>query len=114
MDPVQNVNLSAAELALLQRCKAAVRRIAPGATVILYGSRARGQAELASDYDLLVLTGEPVPAEVPERIGDALYEIEIECGVVISEFVIDRGEWDGPHRKVTPLHENVEREGILL
>jgi predicted nucleotidyltransferase len=47
--------LSCAERELLETCRDAVREVVPGAVLILYGSRARGDAGWDSDYDLLIL-----------------------------------------------------------
>lgn len=46
---------SSADVELLQRCKRAVRQVVPDADVILYGSRARGDADEYSDYDILII-----------------------------------------------------------
>jgi len=46
-------NISRKEKNLLLRCRESIHKISPEAKVILYGSRARGDAVPESDYDLL-------------------------------------------------------------
>jgi len=102
------------DAALLIRCRDAVQEIAPGASVILYGSRARGSAAPESDYDLLVLVEKPLTQELEDQIGDRLYALELESDVVLSLIVYEKQTWDTPLYKAMPLHRNVDREGILL
>jgi predicted nucleotidyltransferase len=104
----------AGETVILDRCKTIVRHIVPDATVILYGSRARGSASPTSDFDLLVLVDEVVDSALEDRIGDALYEIEMQTDVVISAVIFNRGMWNEPRYRALPLHENIDREGIVL
>jgi predicted nucleotidyltransferase len=99
---------------LLRECKAVVRRIVPEARVILYGSRARGDPEPLSDYDVLILIEGKVETELEDRIGDALYEVELKYGAIISEIVLSRRQWDEPRYQVLPLHQNVDQHGVLL
>ncbi len=99
---------------VLEKCKTAVRRLVPGATFILYGSRARGDAGPASDYDLLILVDAEVSADLEDRIGDALYEVELEHDALISALVFNRQVWNEARYRALPLHENVDREGIVL
>ena len=42
--------------ALLARCRDVIRSLDPSVEIILYGSRARDDANPESDYDLLILT----------------------------------------------------------
>ena len=98
----------------LARCRDAVREVAPGATVILYGSRARGVSEPESDYDLLVLIEGPSSRKLEDQIGDRLYALELESDTVVSLLVYEKHTWDTPLCKAMPLHRNVDREGILL
>lgn len=99
---------------LLHRCKAAVRAVVPDAQVILYGSRARGDAEDDSDYDILVVVNGPVNMALEDRIRASVYPLELETGAMITVIAFGREEWDSPLQRATPFHENVEREGVLL
>ena len=49
-----------------------------------------------------------------DHIGDALYEIELEHDAVISALVFNRQVWNEARYRVLPLHESVDREGIVL
>jgi uncharacterized protein len=104
----------AAEQALLCHCKTVIHRLMPGATLVLYGSRARGEATSASDFDLLILVDDEIFPELEEQLDNALYDIELEYGVVISAIVFNRQRWNHPRYKAMPLHQHVERDGVLL
>lgn len=99
---------------LLVRCRDAVQEIAPGASVILYGSRARGSAAPESDYDLLVLVEGPLTQQLEDRIGDRLYALELEFDAVLSLIMYEKQVWDTPLYQAMPLHRNVDQEGIVL
>ncbi len=99
---------------LLAQVKAAVLAIEPGAEVILYGSRARGEAEPDADWDILVLLDGDVNAERITRTRHQVYEVEWKTGEVLSTIVEGREEWDGPLSRGTPFRRNVEREGVVL
>lgn len=99
---------------LLRRIKETVVALSPGAEVILYGSRARGDAQPDSDWDVLILTEEDITRPEIETIADALYDIELDTGTVIVPIVRSRSEWNTPLRKATPFHKNVTQEGVRL
>lgn len=98
---------------MLVACKAAVQQIVPNATVVLYGSRSRGDADSDADYDLLVLV-DHVTTRVEDQIADALYQVELVHDVIISPLVMDRHAWDDPVTRAMPLHANIDRDGIAL
>ena len=86
----------------------------PGATLILFGSYARGDNNDDSDIDLLILIDkEKVTREDKIKITYPLYDIFFATGVLISPMVYSRNFWQIEH-KVTPFYENVKREGIVL
>lgn len=99
---------------LLSRCKQIVLGIIPDAEIILYGSRARGDAKEDSDFDLLILVNEPVHWKTERVLGDRLYNLELETGKLLSIQLIPREKWDSPMFQAMPFRQNVEREGITI
>jgi predicted nucleotidyltransferase len=100
--------------ALLKEVKCVVAEMEPDAEIILYGSRARGDCALQSDWDFLILVDGPVSDERVDRIRHRLYEIEWRSGQVLSSIVRSREEWGRQPLNNTPFHRNVELEGIVL
>lgn len=99
---------------ILQRIKDSVRSTAPRATLILYGSTARGNNRADSDIDLLVLVDqEKVSYDDEKRIKYPLYHIEYDTGVMISPLVLSKSAWESKHR-ITPFYQNVIKEGVVL
>jgi predicted nucleotidyltransferase len=104
----------AADLELLQRCKRAIREVVPDADVILYGSRARGDAHDYSDYDILIIVNGPVDMRLKEKILDYVYPLELETGAVLTLFTYSKQKWDSRLYRAMPFHKNIDREGVLL
>lgn len=117
-DPMKTIDmacpLSSSEKGLLRELKRLVRRLAPGARLFLYGSAARGDREPDSDYDVLVLLERQLGREHVEKIRDAIYDLELDRGVVISPVIVSRDEWNSPRTAATPYHRAVTKEAIQL
>lgn len=107
-------NLLPADIELLKRCKAAIKEILPDAELILYGSRARGQAAPDSDYDLLVLTDQQADLDLEEELRSEIFDLQLEYDVVLSVFAYNRGQWSSPLYRAMPFHKNIDREGIAV
>ena len=100
--------------ALLEQVKRAVSEMEPDAEIILYGSRAREDSRVQSDWDFLVLLDGPVDDERTDKIRHRLYEIEWDSDEVLCCIVRSRQEWNSPLWKNMPFRQNVELEGIVL
>ncbi|MBN1361387.1 MAG: nucleotidyltransferase domain-containing protein [Sedimentisphaerales bacterium] len=99
---------------LLERCRQAIRRVVPDADLILYGSRARGDAQEYSDYDILVLVDQPVNIALKDQILSSVYPLELETGAMLTVVTYNRRQWQSPPYNEMPFHQNVERDGIAL
>ncbi len=78
--------------------------------MVLFGSHARGDAEMGSDIDVLVvLRGEVNPGEEIGRTGGIVSELSLENDVVVSCIFMD--EYRYLHRN-GPLLRNIRKEGI--
>lgn len=91
----------------------AVRRAEPQAEVILFGSRARGDARPDSDWDVLVLLEGKVTAAREEALFNLLYKIELTTEEVFSVLVYEKNYWQ-QSLKDSPLQNNVNQEGLML
>jgi predicted nucleotidyltransferase len=89
-------------------------RTVPDAEVYLYGSRARGTAHKLSDWDVLVLLNSAtVSFEFETNLMNKFFELELETGEIISPMIYSRQEWNEKY-SITPLFENIQREGIRI
>ncbi len=106
--------LAPEDRSLLLACKRIIQGFDPGATVLLYGSVARGTGEPDSDYDVLVLTARPLSTSEQDQVRDSVYELELDREAVVSLLFCTMEEWETPLHRAMPLHQNVQSEGIVL
>ena len=92
--------------------KESVRKIDPKAKVILFGSKARGDAKKDSDWDFLILTSQRVNEKLKRTIREKLIDTELEAEEVISTLIYSKKSW--LNYKNTPLFENISSEGIEI
>ena len=96
-----------------QLIRNSISSIDPKAEVILYGSRARGDERIDSDWDILILTDYYVNLQIEREFRDKLYDLELETGEPFSVFAYSKNDWQTKQR-ITPFYQNVTKEGILL
>jgi len=99
--------------AILYQIKKSVKEIEPNSEVILFGSRARGDERLDSDWDVLILVPYAANLKEEQRFRHKLFDVELEYGQAISTLVKSKKEWETKY-SVTPLFQNILQDGIRL
>jgi len=82
-------------------------------SAVLFGSRARGQAETDSDMDVLVVMARADP-EIRKEIRHLAVEVWLEHGIYLSTRVWSRDHWHKLEELQTLLYQNIRRDGINL
>ena len=99
---------------VLYSVKACLREIMPSdSRVILFGSRARGDARHDSDWDILMLIDKSrVTNEDFDAYAFPLIELGWRLGADISPVLYTYKDWEKRH--FTPFFHNVEEEGVEI
>ena len=79
--------------------------------LVLFGSRARGDARQTSDYDMLVVVDEKT-SEIRNQLLDIEVEILTRYEVLVTSVLRSAQEWQ--RSQGLPLAKNIEREGVWL
>jgi uncharacterized protein len=98
------------DLALVREFKRRVEAALPGRVVkvVLFGSRARGNATAESDWDIAVfLRDQPSVAE-RDAISDIAFELMMESGAGIQPLALSAKNEDADLR----FYRNLRRDGI--
>ncbi len=98
---------------ILNLIRKKLHSLSPNARAILFGSRARGDARQASDWDILILLDkERVEFSDHNSIAYPLFELGWNLDMNFSVKLYTEKEWAS--RYFTPFYKNVEKEGIAL
>lgn len=99
---------------IIDRIKKTIHEKDPNAEAYLFGSRARGDNRLDSDWDILILIdNQQVTNDIDDEFRTDLYKLELEAGQIISTFIYSKEYW---RRRLvfSPLFKNIIKEGIRL
>ncbi len=97
---------------IVNKIRKTIKELPVKATVILFGSEARGDARPDSDIDLLILVDkDELTEKESQKLTHPLYDIEYDTGILINPVVILKKQWG---KIKTPFYESIQKEGIVL
>lgn len=79
--------------------------------VILFGSRARGNADDKADYDILVVV-DRCTDQIRETVLDIGVEMMNRYEILFAPLVYDKAQWE--YAQDFPLAWNIQEEGVAL
>lgn len=98
---------------VIQRIQTLGQQILPkGASLWLYGSRARGDNRPDSDYDLLILLDKEKITSEDFDYSYAFFSNGIEIGEELNAHIYTKKDWK--KWSCAPFNENVEEDKVVL
>ncbi len=80
---------------------------------VLFGSRARGDAEPDSDMDVLVVV-DGLTEDMEDYISECAWEAGFEYGIVLVPVTFSENEWENGPERYSLIAEAIRSEGVYL
>lgn len=109
------LQLTADEQAWLDSYRAALDKNHPGAVheMLIYGSKARGQAHAESDVDVLLIVKNNA-REIKRELRWIGYLLAAKTDVLPSILAYTEEEWESRRRSGSTFRKAVERDGVRV
>lgn len=102
------------EKLVLDRFRTLLRERLHVIEIILFGSRARGDADAFSDMDVVVILEGEADDHSKDVVSDCAWEAGFESGIVVVPIVFSRTEWETDSSRHSLLGKAVAQEGLAV
>ena len=100
---------------MLAKTKSAILSVEPDAEVFLFGSRARGDYNKDSDWDLLVLISGESDYQRDRTIIHKVFDIELAYHQIFNIIIHIQEYWNNDRfYHVTPFYKNVSKDKVAI
>jgi len=82
--------------------------------IILFGSKARGDHDVFSDIDLLLVTTSPLHWKDEKAIVEILFDIGMTHDVIFTPLVVSKEEWKSGLFAQFPIYAEILRDGAVI
>lgn len=99
------------EKAALHELKRALRQRYGVTSVLVYGSKARGDDTPESDIDVMIVLDDYTP-QVETAIDELVYDVNLDHDCLISVVIFGRRELEEGSLSESPLYKRILAEGV--
>ena len=99
--------LSRMDARIARKVKRRLLKVTPVERLMVYGSRARGDATSDSDLDLYI-EGPAVTPDMRRKISEIAWEVSLETGIVISTLIYSK------QLVGQPIIKAIEMDGVVV
>jgi predicted nucleotidyltransferase len=114
MKSLQKAPLLQREREAVEMAVLALKQRFPIEQVILFGSKARGDADACSDVDLLLLTTRALHWQEEKAIVETLFDIGLAYDVLFSPLCVSSEEWEEDLFRELPIYQEILRDGAVV
>ena len=114
MRTLESTPLDAVERAAIEEAIAILKARFELEAGILFGSKARGDDDMHSDVDLLLITRRPLHWREEKAVVELLFEVGMKHGVIFSPLFVSSKEWNGGQFTEFPVYDEIIRDGAVI
>ena len=114
MKEIQRISLLDREREAIEKAVHTLKQRFPVERVILFGSKARGNDDIHSDIDLLVITSRQLHWKEEQAVVHMLFDVGMEYDVMFSPLFATEEEWEGGIFTKFPIYQEIIRDGAVV